>query len=267
MIGVLPKHLDHMEPNVCVVCIYLGCCAMKDIHPKLIFNSNLAKSRSSITSVSVIQSIWNFAQSTAVILPCSVQYFKTIGLLTGMFRTNGISRDLSLRWVSGGWPILQSTPIHSGWHHDIEMLSALLALWEGNLPVTDGPSLHKRPVMGSFDVVRVSMLLDCTSCWANSRVACRWFEAPWHSCDVTVMLQDDLCNPMRYEGRVSQSLSFGSVVLIYNRSKLIQLIAWYRASGEPLTVPTPSTVAPHVLFNYFISGIYMLWPIFDTTKD
>ena len=38
-----------------------GCCAIWNIRSKLISNSNLAKSRSSITSVSRIQSFWNFA--------------------------------------------------------------------------------------------------------------------------------------------------------------------------------------------------------------
>ena len=43
------------------------------------FNSNIAKSHLSITSSSVAQSFWNFAQSTAVSQPCSVQNVKTIG--------------------------------------------------------------------------------------------------------------------------------------------------------------------------------------------
>ena len=51
----------------------------QEISPKLNLNSNLAKSRSSITTISVAPSFWNFAQSMAVILPCSVQYFKMIG--------------------------------------------------------------------------------------------------------------------------------------------------------------------------------------------
>ena len=51
----------------------------ENMRPKRILNSNLAKSRWSITSVSVTQSFRNFAKSTAVSLPCSVQNFKTIG--------------------------------------------------------------------------------------------------------------------------------------------------------------------------------------------
>ena len=56
------------------------------------------------------RSLWNFAQSTAVSLPCSVQNFKLIGQLQRKLWTNEFSRDLSLRWVSDGYPILHSTP-------------------------------------------------------------------------------------------------------------------------------------------------------------
>ena len=73
-------------------------------------NSNLAKSRSSITYVSIVQSIWNFAQSTAVILPCSAQDIKLIGQLKHELWANEISRDLSLRWISDGHPILHKAP-------------------------------------------------------------------------------------------------------------------------------------------------------------
>ena len=37
------------------------------------------------TALLIVQSFWNFAQSTAVILPCSVQNFKMIGLPKFMF--------------------------------------------------------------------------------------------------------------------------------------------------------------------------------------
>ena len=46
-----------------------------------VLNPNLAKSRSPTICLSVIQSFWIFAQSTAMILPCSVQNLKTIGQL------------------------------------------------------------------------------------------------------------------------------------------------------------------------------------------
>ena len=59
-------------------------------------NSNLVKSRLPRTYFSVAQSFWNFAQSTAVILPCSVWNIETIEQMKNMLRTNEISRDLSL---------------------------------------------------------------------------------------------------------------------------------------------------------------------------
>ena len=48
-----------------------------DIRSKLIINSNLAKSRWLITFISVLQSFRNFAQITAVSLPCPVKTFTT----------------------------------------------------------------------------------------------------------------------------------------------------------------------------------------------
>ena len=45
---------------------------------KLILKLNLGNSCLFMTCISVSQSFWNFAQSTAVILLCSVQTFKTI---------------------------------------------------------------------------------------------------------------------------------------------------------------------------------------------
>ena len=52
--------------------------------PKLILNSNFAKTRSFITSVPDVQSIRGFAQSTVLVLLCSAQNFKTIGLFKGI---------------------------------------------------------------------------------------------------------------------------------------------------------------------------------------
>ena len=78
------------------------------IDRKRILNSYLAKSRFPITYLAVAQSFWNFAQSTTVILPCSVK--KTIGQLKLMLWTNEISWDLGLRCVSDGYPILHKAP-------------------------------------------------------------------------------------------------------------------------------------------------------------
>ena len=46
---------------------------------------------------SVIQLFWNLAQSTAVILPCSVENFKTVRQLERKLWTDKISQDFSLR--------------------------------------------------------------------------------------------------------------------------------------------------------------------------
>ena len=54
----------------------------------------LTKYHSSITFFSVVQLFGNFAQSMAVILSCSVQYFKLIGWIS-----NEIPQDSGLRWV------------------------------------------------------------------------------------------------------------------------------------------------------------------------
>ena len=55
----------------------LGAVTLYDIPPKLILSSNLAKYRSSVTFFKVGKSFWNFALSTTVTLPCSVQNSKT----------------------------------------------------------------------------------------------------------------------------------------------------------------------------------------------
>ena len=78
-----------------------------------VLNSNFMQSHSSITSISVIQSFCNLAQSSAVSLPCSVQNFKMIGWKTNKLWANEFSQDLGLRWVSDGYAILHSTPEHA----------------------------------------------------------------------------------------------------------------------------------------------------------
>ena len=90
--------------------INVGCCAKQEIRPKHVLNWNLAKSRSSITSVQIVKSVWSLSQSMEVSVPCSVQNFKTIWSLIHRLWANEVSRDLGLRWVSGGYPILHSNP-------------------------------------------------------------------------------------------------------------------------------------------------------------
>ena len=56
----------------------VGGCAIWVNHRKLILKSNLVKSHSSITSISVVQIFWNCVESTTVSLPCSAENLKTI---------------------------------------------------------------------------------------------------------------------------------------------------------------------------------------------
>ena len=65
-----------------------GSVALWDICLKSILNSNLMKSDFAITCCSDVRSFWNYSQSTAVSLPCSVQNFKTIWLLKLMLWTD-----------------------------------------------------------------------------------------------------------------------------------------------------------------------------------
>ena len=47
----------------------MGCCAIQDIRPKPILNSNLAKSRTSITSVSLAQTFEIFTEHGSGVVP------------------------------------------------------------------------------------------------------------------------------------------------------------------------------------------------------
>ena len=93
--------------DVCFTVISTGGpCAIWDIYPKCILISILAKSRLPITYCSFAEYFWNLAQSTAVILQCSVQNFKMIGQLQRMLWMNKVLQDSSLRLVSDGYPML-----------------------------------------------------------------------------------------------------------------------------------------------------------------
>ena len=72
--------------NLITIYLVVGAVAVRGIPRKLV------KPRLLITYYSVAFSFWNFAQSTAVILPCFVQNFKTIKQLKCMIRTNEFSR-------------------------------------------------------------------------------------------------------------------------------------------------------------------------------
>ena len=91
------------------------------------------------------------------------------------------SRYRTIHWT-WGQNIYQGGQISfPRWRHQMETFSALLALCEGNPPVTGGfPS--NRPVtwnLSFFDVLLNKRL--------NNQWSCRRFEAPWCLCDVTLM--------------------------------------------------------------------------------
>ena len=67
------------------------------------------------------------------------------------------------------------------WRHEMLTLSALRALAEGNPPVTVGLSYHW-PSYSTWTFFYVSL-----SKVLNKRKNGLWFQAPWSSCDVTVM--------------------------------------------------------------------------------
>ena len=73
-------------------------------------NPNLVETHSSITSISFAQSFWNFAQSMAVPLPCSVQTFTVIKKLQTSYWQSRSHKIWGLRWVSEGYPILIQPP-------------------------------------------------------------------------------------------------------------------------------------------------------------
>ena len=103
-----------------------GAVAMSDIPLKFILNSNLAKSRSSRTPISITKSFWKFAQSTAVILSCSVQNFETIWKLNNKLWANEISRDLNMGCRSDGYRKLQQpTPNSTLYPAGLEVICIL----------------------------------------------------------------------------------------------------------------------------------------------
>ena len=81
--------------------------------------------------------------------------------------------------VQFGWqagPVTTQTTT-SWWRHQLETFSALLALCEGNPPVTGG-FLSQRPVtQHSFDIF-FDVRLNKRS---NKQSRCWWFETPWRS--------------------------------------------------------------------------------------
>ena len=73
-------------------------------------NWKFMKSHFPRTTISVVKLFCKFAQSTAMILLCSVQNFRTIWQLNSKLWANNLSQDLGLWCSLDGYPTLQQTP-------------------------------------------------------------------------------------------------------------------------------------------------------------
>ena len=95
----------------------------------LFMNSDLVKSRLPITYCSVTHSFWNFAQSTAMILPRSVQNLKTIAQRQDKSLTNESSRDLNLGRVLYGYAILHKATVWNIVGRELRYTKTILNYW------------------------------------------------------------------------------------------------------------------------------------------
>ena len=135
-------------------------------------NPNSCVPRMPIAYFAVTQSFWYFAQSMAVPLPCSVQHFKTIRQPKRMWWMNKILWDLSLRWVSDGYPILHKAPGVNDTrtsliiiYNDTRAFSTMKTVL-GQLIQISGPRFnikmisyqHRKPYCGDKTILRPSYL-------------------------------------------------------------------------------------------------------------
>ena len=88
----------------------LAPCVVWDIHPECILKSHEISYGNNICCSSPI--VLQFWSEHGSILPCSVQNFKTTGYVQNKLLANKFSRDLRLRWVLDGYPILHSPPAY-----------------------------------------------------------------------------------------------------------------------------------------------------------
>ena len=93
-------------------------------------------------------------------------------------------------WIMNGYPFQLTTSFSTSWLYDMETVSKLLALCDGNPLVTGGfpsqkeiQSFHKGLVMWHFDIVFANNL----SIVLNALSSCQWFEMIQCSCEITVM--------------------------------------------------------------------------------
>ena len=93
------------------------------------------------------------------------------------------------------WTVRRSSPHSislSWWRHHMEKLPTILALWEGNPPVTGGfPSQKASSVELGYCLWSTPEHMVEKKQWK-----CRWFETPWRSCDVTVMVIEVVYAPV-----------------------------------------------------------------------
>ena len=136
------------------------------------------------------------------------------------------------------------------WHHDMEMLSALL----GGIHQSVEDSHRNEAIMQSFEV---SLILGWASYWTNSQVVCHL-----SSCDIDVMLNtlrprqngshftDDTfkCIFLNENAWISLkiSLKFVPKVQINNIPALVQIMAWRRPGDKPLSEPMIVSLLTHI---------------------
>ena len=111
------------------------------------------------------------------------------------------------------------------WRHQMEIFSASLAICAGNSPVP-GEFPTQRPVTRSFDVffdLRLNKQLSKQS-WGW------WFEtlsgSLWRQ-----------CNAEKSYIFIKKSLTFVPISSIYNKSAMVQVMAWCHVGTKPLTEP------------------------------
>ena len=87
-------------------------------------NSKFTKFHWSISYISIVQSVWNFAQSMAVSLLCSVQNFQTIGQLKKYYKQPRFNEIWVLRWIlerfaSLSWLLSLCQSLCRPWRHNL----------------------------------------------------------------------------------------------------------------------------------------------------
>ena len=85
--------------------------------------------------------------------------------------------DLIPDWL---WPLMVYVTM-TLWHGFFFFFCITGALWGNHQSLVDSPI--KEPVMWNFGVY---IFVDLNKLF-NEQLSCRWFEIPWHLCDIAVM--------------------------------------------------------------------------------